>query len=289
MKKYALLALLAIGTAYAAPGGKLSMRPKEKAHGGFVEDMDCSACHTADGWQLSAAAGASGFDHDRTGFPLRGQHARTTCAGCHQETAKPATSCEGCHRDPHEGRHDEPCAECHTAVAWSDTKTLDQHRRTRMPLTGKHAMIECTACHKRQAGRTFSDVPVDCYSCHRDRYHDKTIHPVHDGWNGDPMFPRDCGQCHRTLSWVPAVVVDPNNIARQTLVQSGRHDPFFVLSSGSHRTAPCTSCHVDSRRTQQIRCDGCHQGVELRQQHRGATRPTAAVACLRCHPRGASR
>ena len=287
MKRALVFIVIAIGTAVAQPPAKLAMRKKE-AHGGFVSDMDCSACHTVEGWKLSPKAGQSGFDHDRTGFPLRGQHTRTTCSGCH--TGKqPANTCEGCHRDPHEGRHDEPCAECHTAVAWSDTKTFEQHRRTRMPLTGKHALIECTGCHTRQAGRTWSDVPVDCYGCHRNEFHDPNVHPVHDGSTGEPMFSRDCGQCHRTIAWTPAVVVDPNMLARQSIARSGRHDAFFVLSSGSHSTAPCTGCHVDARRTKQVRCDGCHDGLGLLKQHRGLARATSATACLRCHPRGATR
>ena len=284
MKRYLVVLVVIVGTAAAAP----TLKMREKAHGGFVDDMDCSACHTPDGWKLSPAAGASGFDHDRTGFPLRGQHVRTTCGGCHTDRAL-STTCEGCHRDPHAGKHDEPCAECHTAVAWTDTKMLEQHRRTRMPLTGRHAMIDCSACHKQQSNRTFTDTPTDCYSCHRDRYHDKTVHPVHDGSTGDRPFSRDCGQCHRTIAWAPAVVKDPTMIARESIASSGKHDPFFVLSSGSHRSATCTSCHVDARIVRQVRCDGCHESTTLRQQHRGFTRPSAAVACLRCHPRGAAR
>jgi hypothetical protein len=287
--KYGALALVAlvVGTALAAPPTKsLSMR--KQVHGGFVDDMDCSACHTTGGWKLSQAAGASGFDHDKTGFPLRGQHGRTTCTGCHTEQAKPAHNCEGCHRDPHQRRHDEPCAECHTAVSWSDTNTLEQHRRTRMPLTGKHATLECTQCHKRQAGRTFSDVPADCYACHRDRFHDRDVHPVHDGTSGGPPFSRDCGLCHQTSAWSPAFA-DPGSLPRDAIARTGGHDRFFVLSSGSHRMATCTSCHLDQRRTKQVRCDGCHDTISLRTQHRGATRPAAAVACLRCHPRGAAR
>lgn len=284
MRAWLIVIAISAGTALAAPAGKLAMR--EPVHGGFVDDMDCSACHTTDGWKLSQSAGASGFDHDRTGFPLRGQHTRTTCTGCHT-ARKPATSCEGCHRDPHQGRHDEPCAECHTAIAWSDT-TLEQHRRTRMPLTGRHATLECTACHKRQAARTFSDLPGECYGCHADRYRDPAVHPVHDGTAGDPPFSRDCGLCHQTTAWSPAFT-DPNSLPRGAMARTGDHDRFFVLSSGSHRTAGCESCHLDRRRARLVRCDGCHDTLSLRRQHRGATRPQAAAACLRCHPRGVAR
>jgi hypothetical protein len=269
----------------AAPAPvSLAMR-RPAAHGGFVEDMDCSACHTPSGWQLAAVAGASGFDHDRTGFPLRGAHVRQSCTGCHTRNARPQASCQDCHRDPHQGRHDGSCAECHTAIAWSDTRILDEHRRTRMPLTGRHAVLDCTACHRRSGERAFSDTPSDCYACHRAEYHAATLHPVHDGSGGAAPFTRECGQCHRTSAWTPAVVSPAglNNAAR-----IGDHDARFVLTTGAHRAVACAGCHPDPRRTQLVRCDGCHQGPALRMQH-GAPVPRAAAACLGCHPRGSAR
>lgn len=295
----ALAGLAVAGTALGQPGlpaakppakPTLTMRAPAPAHGGFVDDLDCSACHTTDGWQLAAAAGASGFDHDRTGFALRGRHAQATCSRCHTGGKKPAMECEGCHRDPHEGRHDEPCASCHTATAsaWSDTSALDQHRRTRMPLTGRHAVIDCKACHIRQTARTFSDLPVDCYSCHRAKFHDHTVHPVHDGSSGQPMFSRECGLCHQTTAWSPAFT-DPTKLPGQVMARTGDHDMWFVLSTGSHRAAPCASCHVDTRRRQQVRCDGCHADAALRRDHAGATVARTAAACLQCHPRGVAR
>ena len=266
----------------------LAMRTNRQVHGGFVADLDCSACHTADGWNLSQSAGASGFDHDRTGFPLRGAHVQTSCGGCHTGTAKPASNCESCHRDPHEGRQLGTCAECHTATAWTDTKTLEQHRRTRMPLTGRHALIACSDCHKRQGERMYSDTPADCFACHAKDYHAATVHPVHDGSDGHPLFPHDCAQCHPTTSWSIAFA-DPTTLPGNTPRLGGPdHDVYFVLSTGSHRTAECTACHADARRMQLVRCDGCHADVTLRAQHRQPVAPSA-LGCLHCHPRGASR
>ena len=292
MKRATLLALLVLGVGVAAhvtwaqPGktSSLAMRTKP-AHGGFVDDLDCSACHTSDGWGLAATAGKSGFDHDRTGFPLRGSHVQTTCSGCHTEKGKPATTCEGCHRDPHQGRNDGTCAECHTAVAWSDTNTLDQHRRTRMPLTGAHATVDCAACHKRQAERVYSDTPSDCYSCHRDDYRNASPQIHHLGEQNGP-FTRECATCHQTTAWRPAYSVATSSLMMRTTTAS--HDTVFTLSTGSHKALECSSCHIDLRRAQAVRCDACHTSVTLRRQH---SRPVAANAagCLRCHPRGAAR
>jgi hypothetical protein len=267
----------------AAPAS-LAMRPRAAAHDGFVDDMDCSACHTSDSWQFTATSGARGFDHDRTGFALRGAHVQTGCAGCHGGGARPANSCAGCHRDPHAGRNDGGCAECHTATAWSDTAALEQHRHTRMPLTGRHAMIDCTACHRRTGERAFSDVRADCYACHRVEYHAITIHPIHDGSAGAAPFSHDCGQCHRTSGWAPAIA----NPGALRTARAADHDAWFVLATGSHRAIECAACHADARRSQLVRCDGCHQDTALRAQHRRPVSRSAA-ACLGCHPRGAAR
>jgi Cytochrome c7 and related cytochrome c len=271
--------------ARAAPPPSLAMRPKPSVHDGFVDDMDCAACHTAAGWQLAATAGASGFDHDRTGFALRGAHVQTRCTGCHTGQAKPVTSCDGCHRDPHRGRNDGTCAECHTPTAWTDTNALEQHRRTRMPLTGRHAVLDCTACHRRTGERAFSDVPADCYACHRPEYQARTLHPVHDGSTGSAAFSRDCGQCHRTAAWTPAIT-DPTMLG--TVARTVDHEVRFALATGSHRAVACAACHADPRRAQLVRCDGCHGDAALRAQHRAPV-ARSAMACLGCHPRGSAR
>lgn len=234
--------------------------------------QDCKSCHSATSWQ--GAAGGAGFDHAATGFALKGAHASTACGNCHATAGRPATACESCHRDSHQGRLAGACAECHTAVAWSDTRSLEQHRRTRMPLTGRHAVIDCADCHRRQGERTWSDVPVDCYACHRTAYVNAT-QPDHDG--ATPLS-RDCARCHQTIAWTPA--------KNPTLLRSLDHRAFPL--SGAHRTADCGSCHVDERRRALVRCDGCHTTAKVRGQHRAPV-SAAAADCLRCHPRGVRR
>jgi len=255
-------------------------------HGGLVDNLDCKACHTSEGWTIGAKAGASGFDHDRTGFPLRGAHVQQTCTKCHATDRLPAQTCRGCHRDPHEGRQGGECAECHTAIAWSDTNTLDQHRRTRMPLTGRHATVDCVACHKRQTERGWSDAPTACFACHQADYHRSDVHPTHDGSTGQALFSRDCAQCHQTAAWSPAVT-NPSTLPGA--LSRTDHAPYFALTTGSHRTVECASCHADRRRIKLVRCDGCHADTALRTQHRGASIARTTATCLGCHPRGAAR
>lgn len=234
----------------------------------------CKSCHGTTEWKDVTA---SGFDHSGTGFPLKGAHQQPACSACHKGEGKPPQQCEGCHRDTHDGRMDGACAECHTAVAWSATAELEQHRRTRMPLTGKHAVLECSACHTRQAERTWSDLPTDCYACHSNAYH-TTKKPPHDGSGGTQPLSRECSLCHQTSAWKPAL---SNPVTRDA---RGEHDAVFRISTGVHRAAECESCHVDARRKEAVRCDGCHDAA------RHDPRVSASVrGCLRCHPQGARR
>jgi hypothetical protein len=80
---------------------------------------DCDDCHLADRWRVVR------FDHDRTGWPLRGKHFMTPCVRCHagQRWVGVTDECWDCHasqavlgkvRDPADhtlgGRE---CSDCH--------------------------------------------------------------------------------------------------------------------------------------------------------------------------------
>ena len=286
------------GASAAGPGGAAKTQAKAQAkakragspHGSAIGDMDCSACHTTDDWSLDdGAAAGGGFDHAATGFPLVGQHRSTPCSGCHDAGLDLSQACDGCHRDPHARKLRDSCAECHTASAWSDTATLARHRRSRMPLTGRHAIIECAACHRRQDARSFASTPSDCFACHAADYR-RDMHPDHDGDPDDPgqaAFPRQCGRCHTTAAWLPAIIV-PGQVAARLTAPAG-HDARFLLSRGAHRGAACDSCHVSAARPRLVTCAGCHSRAALAPRHRRARLDLSPAACLRCHPGGRAR
>ena len=160
---------------------------------------------------------------------------QASCGRCHTGKAKPATTCEGCHRDPHQGRHDGTCAECHTAIAWSDTNTLEQHRRTRMPLTGRHALAR------------LQRVPPAPGRARVPRHADRLLRlsprrvprrsepdPPQGRWRRDRSR-ASAGRATARRRGRPAFTVP--NTARTTMALGGRHDAVFVLSTGSHRAA----------------------------------------------------
>ncbi|HWE26326.1 MAG TPA: cytochrome C, partial [Myxococcales bacterium] len=166
----ALAAFAAAGAALAGPGGQrtpqpaLSLIPQMRQGTG---DTRCSACHSTGDWKSVT------FDHDRTGFPLRGRHSSTTCSSCHvssdlNETIP--TTCSGCHKDVHRGEFGTRCASCHDEESWKSRFNADAHRRTNFPLNGRHALIPCEECHLNQRDREFTRATVDCLTCHAQDY-----------------------------------------------------------------------------------------------------------------------
>lgn len=264
------------------------------AHRGSVtEELDCSACHTPDGWRsVSATSGAAGFDHSRTGFPLTQRHVNVPCAGCHRADRPITRQCAGCHQDAHANQLGSTCDNCHSAVGWSQTAAFARHRQTRLPLTGMHALVECRDCHQRATENVWSSTPADCFACHAADYRRPDIHPLHVGVPGNPEqppFPRDCSQCHRPTGWLPAFV-QPGLLTGGFALSSARaHDRLFPLSHGPHRGADCSSCHTSPAAPRAVRCNGCHahDDVKLLQQHRSVA--AFGSACLGCHPGGSVR
>lgn len=263
---------------------------------GMFEGVDCIACHTTEGWGLAGGggSGSGGFDHARTGFPLTGRHRQAACNDCHVPSRAITRDCNGCHQDSHDGRLGQTCDSCHSARTWTRTTAIERHRRTRLPLTGMHALADCTQCHQRGDARRMSDVPADCFACHENEYRRVSTHPSHVGDPADPAsvpFPRDCALCHRATGWSPALV-DPATLPRSMGLTAGpSHELSFPIASGPHRGATCDSCHRAPSVPRAVTCSGCHahDPVRVRAQHRVAVAPDDAAACLRCHPGGARR
>jgi Class III cytochrome C family len=266
-------------------------RPAHRAS--VTEGLDCSACHTPDGWKsVSAGSGSSGFDHSRTGFPLTQRHVNVPCAGCHRSDRPITRQCSGCHQDAHAGQLGAGCDGCHSAAGWYQTAAFARHRQTRLPLTGMHALVECRECHQRTTDRTWTTTAADCFACHAADYQRPDIHPLHVGVAGDPAqppFPRDCSQCHRASGWLPAFVPGGLVSGGLALTSAQAHDRFFPLSHGPHRAADCASCHTSRSAPQAVRCTGCHahDEVKLREQHRQVA--AFGSSCLGCHPGGRAR
>ncbi len=224
--------------------------------------MDCTQCHTADGWTPSS------YDHmNATGFALNGSHANVNCNQCHAAgyTNTPNT-CEGCHlpdynatTDPNHVTAGFPtdCALCHDEGNWN-TATFD-HNTTAFPLTGQHTTVDCMQCH----ANGFVGTPTNCDACHMADYNATTA-PNH----AQSGFPTDCAQCHSSSAWTPATF---------------DHDDTGFPLTGQHVNASCNQCHANGYAGTPTDCGSCHLT-----DYNSATNPNHAgegypMDCTMCH------
>ena len=236
----------------------------------------CAACHLVEGWEKVR------FNHDPTGFPLRGAHVNVTCTGCHGKgfDTQVADTCSGCHRDRHAGEFGLHCEGCHDEKTWHPLFQADAHRRTNFPLIGKHALIPCTECHANVRDRTFAGAPVRCDACHEaDFMRTAAISIDHTAAN----YSRECQTCHNTLHFFPARV--------------DRHDACFRITSGSHHGIRCLGCHssppaaafTGACATGTFTCAECHSHACARSdlQHKTVMGYQCTNAkCYECHKIG---
>ncbi|HET9956704.1 MAG TPA: hypothetical protein VFQ61_19545 [Polyangiaceae bacterium] len=291
MKHARIAAWLACGLISAA-GFRAVAEPGR--HVSITEGLDCSSCHSQSSWSIAhKTAGQSGFDHSRTGFPLTGQHRAGNCVDCHRADRAITRECVGCHADAHQRQLGQACDRCHTASSWAAVSGIRLHRNTRLPLSGMHTLAACSECHVRASENQWRGAPADCYACHAGDYQRGDIHPLHRGVAGDvskPALPKNCGSCHRTLSWSPAFA--PATFTFRSTGQplvALQHDAVFPISFGKHRRAACGDCHAQSEAPRLVVCTSCHAHSlpVLIAQHRG-TAPVIS-GCLHCHPGGARR
>ncbi|WP_018609006.1 cytochrome c3 family protein [Uliginosibacterium gangwonense] len=162
----------------------VSCHLKDDRHRGTLGTA-CGQCHNEREWKSTA------FDHNRTHFPLIGQHSKVECAQCHKTQAYKdvARDCVGCHdkQDVHKRRLGPRCETCHNSRDWRSWD-FDHNARTHFKLDGAHARTTCESCHTVRIEKQFN-VSMNCISCHR-------MDDVHEGKFG----PR-CEQCHLTSTF----------------------------------------------------------------------------------------
>jgi hypothetical protein len=252
----ALTALAAVSLSAAGPARAVSAAGDEPAIGidlrplvPHSDDAACDKCHTTDGWSAVV------FAHERTGFPLRGLHARARCQSCHAGSFTRALGkeCGACHRDVHRGSLGARCAGCHDEQDWRSRFDADAHRRTDFPLVGRHAFIPCEECHGDRRDRTFTRSTPQCVACHQ-RDYDRTAAGAVD--HRAAGFPTKCQSCHQP--WRFAGATFP------------AHEVCFPIASGRHAG---------------IRCLDCHTSLPAGLPANGQC-STGTASCQRCHPCG---
>jgi len=188
--------------------------------------VPCQNCHTYSSWKPIRAHPE--FNHDQTGYPLRGMHEKVGCTECHTNLvfAKVSTLCADCHADIHRGQFGANCESCHTVKGWEISRNAIRDHQNRFPLVGAHALVECDACHKNAAAGQFVGLSTACYSCHQQDFKTTVVDHVNLG------FPTTCDSCHTMDTWF--------NAKFDHLKYTG-----YALT-GVHATLACTACHINN-------------------------------------------
>lgn len=206
---------------------------------------ECAKCHNTTDFKT---VNETGFDHNRTRYPLKGQHSGMACAKCHDPKlawgAKPKFgACTDCHADAHAGKatlggKPTDCASCHEVKGFHpSTFSVAQHQTTAYPLEGSHASAECSLCHGRQPTtmvatlgtarvqmRPKHEICTDCHGDpHRGRFSAGGARPRNEG----------CVGCHGMQHFSPS----------QLDVAAHAKAPYAL--DGAHRAVPCAQCHVE--------------------------------------------
>lgn len=121
----------------------------------------CESCHNPSDWENAT------FDHERTGFPLRGGHSQVECDQCHVGGSFEglSTACVNCHQDPvfHAGAFGSSCESCHSVDSWSPARFELSHPEPRVEEEGSgihHGGASCRDCHPSSVFQS------SCISCH---------------------------------------------------------------------------------------------------------------------------
>jgi len=203
--------------------------------------IPCQECHTYTSWKPIRSNPE--FNHDQTGYPLRGMHAKLACTKCHVSLVfkNVSTRCADCHADIHRRQFGANCESCHSVKGWQASLAQIRDHQNRFPLVGAHALLQCNDCHKNAAAGQFTGLSTACYSCHQQDFRTKVLDHVAAG------FPTTCESCHTMDTWF--------NAKFDHLKVTG-----YALT-GAHATLPCTACHANNVFAgTPATCYGCHAG-----------------------------
>lgn len=259
----------------------------------------CQSCHVVEGWSIVRDGRKDREFHDKTKFPLKGEHEDVECKACHGPwPGKKAVfkglahgDCADCHPDAHVGqikpaKKGAPldCAACHTVEGFFPPRfDAEAHEKTDYPLQGAHRAVGCRACHvsspavldkvpaatrkllaaqKRQP--LFSPVQFQLPKVKAERC--ESCHKdVHAG-----QFKAKCDSCHASTESFKLPKFD--------------HGKTQYPLEGGHAGLACTKCHgadpagVVRYAPLPMTCEGCHDDVHVGQFARGK-KPADCAAC----------
>lgn len=249
---------------------------------------DCNLCHVPKRWDVLKPDFQ--FDHlKETGYPLEGAHSRAMCLRCHNDRgpakAYAARGCAGCHVDPHRNQMGFECKRCHSQDDWRPANAIAQHAQTPFPLTGMHAALQCEQCHQRASAGDFKGAPINCVSCHQDKFQQAPNHVA-------MHFPTTCLNCHTTVVWSSARF-DHSGLGPNPVCMTCHQQDYQRATNHVSQNFPttCQNCHNTNTWNGAVfnhsflgpspNCYSCHQpDYQRATNHAAKSYPTT---CANCH------
>lgn len=213
--------------------------PADEPHGAV-----CATCHSL--WERGSATGTIRSCTEAE------CHARADTLSTFHRTVSTATlqDCTSCHT-AHSFRvkeRAEACSACHEAggqpAAQADNPPAHRLPRSMAFEHGRHAAIECVACHaSRSAHGTVKVAQLrDCRSCH------------HGSPAGD-----DCVQCH-TQSEMDTLSFSVTRTLEIRIGSLDRPARELVFGHDRHAASACRTCHIGANleAAASTDCSSCH-------------------------------
>ncbi len=329
-----------------------SFEQKRGLHGTLQveEPLNCARCHVehhgsqveiagARAFSLAGVPQIERFDHGQLGFLLQGVHVTLQCAQCHPQAdaavltpGKPrfaglSQDCATCHRDPHAGRMQRACADCH-GQSQPFLNVAEFNHGASFASRGAHARAACTACHAPDSPRSVEALggehpPVEaraCIDCHASPHSAGFVQRIasanavlagdgcvvcHDPERGPFATP----QLPQGVDWHAAsgfsLVAPHGAVACDQCHPSASGDARATAYPG-RKPDDCVACHADPHGGQfaqgaraEAGCLGCHERSGFKPalfdaaQHASTAFPLEGAhlnaQCARCHTRDPQR
>jgi len=256
MFKLSFITLLALFVA-------ISVLSQTSPHGENLS-IKCDACHISTSWTTIVIKKDS-FNHNKTVFPLVGQHQTVTCKKCHVDLifSHIKSDCNSCHVDIHQQTVGHDCERCHTPATWLINNISRLHNLSRFPLQGRHAQADCNQCHKSASLLRFDPMGTQCIDCHANDYL-ATTNPSHVA----SKFPKDCFLCHNENNWQSSTF---------------NHNSSGFPLTGAHLGVACVSCHKSGYTVIPTTCVSCHLNNYNTTTNPNHTLAKFSTDCQSCH------
>lgn len=187
------------------PANCVSCHQKDFDHAVAVDhrkagfQTDCKQCHSNEAFSWN-----TGFDHNKTQFPIRGIHEAVPCNNCHSNGLYRGTptQCVACHSKEYQAASNPnhvtagfstDCATCHRALTWQPAAFFPHQQFFPIAAGDTHRpgrWQSCTDCHS--ASPNYST--FECINCHE---HSQSSTDRHHGEVSGYVYQSSaCYRCH---------------------------------------------------------------------------------------------